>query len=324
MTDPSPLPECLADLGIGDDAIADTLEPFVLERYARGDLRFRTRAAALARRWRWRHLARRAIGWRFRKRRTRAYVRASYNATWSRRDWLRGEAPARAGQVSLAEWRDEGLVVRKGGPMARVHLLAMERVLAALGPESVLEVGAGNGTTLFVLASLLPGVEWRGIELTEEGVRAAEAVKAEARIPEWLVSYCPKPVVDDGAYRRICFEQGDAGRLPFPDDSFDVVITRQALEQMNKIRVAALSEIARVARRHVVMGEAFADFNRDGLRFDYVKAKEYFDLPIAELSRFGLEPVAVYDDLPRLLRMAVGIVVARVKEAPLQAQRLDS
>ena len=106
--------------------------------------------------------------------------------------------------------------------------------------------------------------------------------------PEWLERYCPAPVADAGAYRRIRFEQGDACRLAFPDDSFDVVITRQALEQMNKIRDEALSEIARVARHHVVLGEPFADFNREGLRLDYVKAKEYLDLPVAELARFGL------------------------------------
>lgn len=315
MSESTGIPVNLAGLGIGDAEIAATLEPFVVERWQRDAPRFEGRAAALARRWRLRHLGRRAVGWRFRRRRTRAHVQASYEATWSRKEWWQPGGAGRPDQVSLAEWRDEGLAVGKGGSLARVHLLVMQRVLEQLRPTSVLEVGAGAGTNLLVLASLVPGVEWTGIELTEQGVRAARAVQEEASLPEWLERYCPAPVADAGAYRRIRFEQGDACRLPFPDDSFDVVITRQALEQMNKIRDDALSEIARVARHHVVLGEPFADFNREGLRLDYVKAKEYLDLPVAELARFGLEPVAVYDDLPRLLRMAVGIVVARVGEA---------
>lgn len=313
MKNASGLPKNLPELGISDDLVASLLKPFVLESFERGDPQFEGRANALARRWRRKHLVRRLIGWRIRNRRTRAHIEDHYNALYSKQAWPMSDRDAPVKRRSLVEWRNQGLVFeRNGGGTSRVQLLVIERVLAHLRPSSVLEVGAGNGANLFVLASLLPGASWTGIELTEQGVCSAHSVQAQSQIPDWLVRYCPKPVADDGAYRRIDFQQGDASRLPFPDNSFDVVITRLALEQMDKIRDAVLSEITRVARHHVVMGEPFADFNRTGLRHDYVKAKEYLGLSVADLPRFGLEPIVVYDDVPSLLRLGMGIVVTRV------------
>jgi hypothetical protein len=60
------------------------------------------------------------------------------------------------------------------------------------------------------------------------------------------------------------------------------------------------------------MAEPFADFNRDPLRRNYVRAKQYFTLNIEELKTFGIEPITVFSDLPQALRMGIGVVVGRV------------
>ena len=90
------------------------------------------------------------------------------------------------------------------------------------------------------------------------------------------------------------------------------MFTRLALEQMEAVRDAALFEIARVAKAHVVMLEPFADFNTSPLNRDFVRAKDYFSLPVAGLSRFGIEPTFTHDDFPQKLTLGQGLVVAKV------------
>ena len=64
--------------------------------------------------------------------------------------------------------------------------------------------------------------------------------------------------------------------LALPDASQDLVFSVQALEQMESIRERALSEMARVSRKYVVMFEAFRDWNATGLHRDCIVGKNYF------------------------------------------------
>lgn len=81
---------------------------------------------------------------------------------------------------------------------------------------------------------------------------------------------------------------------------------------MESIREQALGEMARVARRYVVMFEAFRDWNTTGLHRNCIVGKNYFQAWISDLGSFGLEPIYVQGDLPSKIDMNVGIVVARV------------
>jgi hypothetical protein len=74
----------------------------------------------------------------------------------------------------------------------------------------------------------------------------------------------------------------------------------------------ALAEISRVARAHVVMLEPFADFNQSPLNRDFVSAKNYFSLTLDDLSSFGIEVMATYDDFPQKLTLGQGLVVGKV------------
>jgi hypothetical protein len=90
-----------------------------------------------------------------------------------------------------------------------------------------------------------------------------------------------------------------------------LVVTVLALEQMEHIRDAALTELARVCRRWAVMIEPFHDWNADGEQRRYVEAMRYFAAPVKELERYGLLPIFATDDFPAKLNLGVGVVVAR-------------
>jgi ubiquinone/menaquinone biosynthesis C-methylase UbiE len=72
-------------------------------------------------------------------------------------------------------------------------------------PERILDVGCGTGAGTLFLAREFPQARVRGVDLSEEMIRAAVA----------KVGLDPEG--------RIAFKVGDAAALPYPDDSFDLV-----------------------------------------------------------------------------------------------------
>ncbi len=227
--------------------------------------------------------------------------------------WVANSAVDQAKQTSvdLFEWRGEGFeAYYPTSPALHNHLVS--RSLSALEPETVLEVGCGSGLHLFVLASRHPEIRFHGGELTEAGVREAQTLQESATLPPELVDFTLDPVRDPEAHQRIEFRQASAAVLPYDEDAFDVVYTTIALEQMEAIREAALTNLARVARRYVVMVEPFRDFNEDGIRRDYVVSRDIFGAHVADLPRYGLQPVFTYTDFPCKVALGVGLVIAEV------------
>ncbi len=308
MTTPA---DTLAALALTRAEIEATLAPFVVERYVPGDARFAARRARSLRKWRLKLAKRRLFGWLPEGRRTQAYVEASYDKTFAERPWPETLPPvAPDPKPTLAEWGEEGLLLRRYG-LGRVHLRLMARMIAALKPRTVLEVGCGTGINLFVLAAFAPEVRFAGIELTETGVAQGHSVVAANLLPRRLAEYCPEPVRDPSAHRRIEIRRANALELPFQPGAFDLVFTRQALEQMEMIRAKALAEIARVAKPHILLVEPFADANRDPLRRAYVAAKDYFSLPVAGLRDFGIEPIHTSRAFPQNVRLGIELVLGR-------------
>jgi len=71
------------------------------------------------------------------------------------RPWPETHGATEDPKPTWAAYGAERLVVRRYG-LGRVHLLAMARIIRALGARSVLEVGSGTCINLFVLAALPP------------------------------------------------------------------------------------------------------------------------------------------------------------------------
>lgn len=293
------------------EAIEEVMAPYVVERMPTDTDTWRGRVSALERKWRWRLLKRKLLGWMPKGRRDQSAIRGEYE-----RIWADGSIPGTSENPTTrpvpAEWRGEGLMVRRGA-LPRVHLLFMARAIEALNPRTVLEVGAGDGRNLFALSARFPHIDWHGVELTNSGVQRAQAVQKEDALPEGITSYFPWPVEDPEAFRRIEFKVGNATALPHPDQSFDLVMTHLALEQMEQVRDQALTEIARVSKGDVLLLEPFADFNATPLRRNAVKAIDYLSLPVAALEQFGIEPCQVTDAFPQKVRLGNGLVVGRLR-----------
>jgi ubiquinone/menaquinone biosynthesis C-methylase UbiE len=72
-------------------------------------------------------------------------------------------------------------------------------------PESILDVGCGTGAATLFLAREFPRARIRGVDISPAMISRASA----------------KIGLDPEA--RVAFRQGDASRLPWPDESFDLV-----------------------------------------------------------------------------------------------------
>jgi SAM-dependent methyltransferase len=109
-------------------------------------------------------------------------------------------------------------------PEERARLDATVAAIPA-GTTSLLDVGCGNGAFLHAAMARVPEVH---------GVDRSETALGYVRVPHTSAS---------------------ADRLPFADRSFDVVSCLEVIEHLPvDIYEAALRELARVARRHLLIG----------------------------------------------------------------------
>jgi len=238
--------------------------------------------------------------------------------TFQRRDMLRRTLEGLRAQERPV---DEIVVIDNGTTDGTAAMLAEEfpdvthlRMEENIGPAGALEVGFGYGLNLLVLSMLFPSIAFSGVELTRSGVEAATALAAAASTAAVLAPFAAAPLRDPEAPRRLSLREGGADALPLPDKSVDMVITVLALEQMERVRHAALAELARVARKHVVMIEPFADWNREPHRRGYIGQHDYFAASVDDLHRFSLNPVVATADMPNKLQFRAGLVVASVSE----------
>jgi SAM-dependent methyltransferase len=104
------------------------------------------------------------------------------------------------------------------------HLAAFAAACARVepAPERVLDIGTGTGEAALFCAREFPRASVRGVDISEEMIRAAQA----------KVGLDP-----DG---RVAFRVADAARLPYGEESFDLVV------QLNM--PPFFDEIARVLR----------------------------------------------------------------------------
>lgn len=124
---------------------------------------------------------------------------------------------------------------RRTGAGSSEHLMPLAAAVLHVGraPERVLDVGCGTGEDALFLAREFPQARVRGVDISAEMVRAAVA----------KVGLDPEG--------RIAFKVGDAAALPYPDDSFDLVV------QLNMPPFFA--ELARVLRPggHVIVAASW-------------------------------------------------------------------
>lgn len=107
---------------------------------------------------------------------------------------------------------------------------AAEAMVEAYGLKagmSVLDVGCGKAFLLHDLAQAVPGLKISGVDVSSYAIKNA-----------------PEPV-------RPFLQTGTAVKLPYPDKAFDLVISINALHNLEAPDLfAALREIERVGKRH--------------------------------------------------------------------------
>lgn len=105
---------------------------------------------------------------------------------------------------------------------------ALDASLPAAAPARILEVGVGEGEVTSRLMTRWPGADCVGVDLPDAELAA-----------HW----------DRRDFAPLF---GDIGRLPFPDNSFDLVLAIEVLEHV-PFPELALAELDRVARRDLVV-----------------------------------------------------------------------
>lgn len=226
-------------------------------------------------------------------------VLEEYSKAWSGIDYEIYDPEGPAQKKTPWELGEERFFASDVGA-TRFRQLLLIRVIQALRPRRVLEVGCGNGINLLLVAGRFPEIEFSGLELTEAGVAAARGFQENhATLPAALQRFAPEPLPDSEAFRRIDFVQGNAVAMPFEDRRFDLVYSMLALEQMEAVRSAALAEVGRVCDGAYFGIEPFREANARGWRRLYVKQRGYFAAPIEELGAVGLQPQWATMDFPQ-------------------------
>jgi ubiquinone/menaquinone biosynthesis C-methylase UbiE len=100
------------------------------------------------------------------------------------------------------------------------------KILKAVAGKVVLDVGCGTGVFTIRIAERATDVV--GVDFSEEAIRRAETSLSRHKI------------------RNCRFEQADSNQIPFPDATFDVVVSRRGPVTHN---VQSLSEALRVLKK---------------------------------------------------------------------------
>ena len=116
----------------------------------------------------------------------------------------------------------------------------LEAEVTALSPSSLLDAGCGEGVVTAWLADALPGAQITGADGRDDALE-----DLRRRSP------------------RVRAVHADLYDLPFADGEFDVVVSTEVLEHLERPR-DAVRELARVARTHVVVTVPHEPFFRGG------------------------------------------------------------
>jgi SAM-dependent methyltransferase len=165
--------------------------------------------------------------------RIRVFGRA-LNGMVARAPWLWPvlKAPMRSFFDRAAEGWDTRT---RAGSSEHLAALAAGLLHVAPGPERALDLGTGTGEGALLVAREFPRASVRGVDVSEAMIAAAKA----------KVGLDPEG--------RIAFKVADASDLPWPDDSFDLVV------QLNM--PFFFGEVARVLRPggHVVAAASWGE-----------------------------------------------------------------
>jgi len=150
--------------------------------------------------------------------------------------------------------------------MVRGFMRALDDMLAGLAPRRILEIGVGEGHVMSRVRGRFPGIPLVGVDLPDDALGE-----------EWREQGLP------------CMF-GDATTLPFPDDSFDLVLAIEVLEHVPSPETA-LAELARVCSGTFVASVPFEPVWRTGNLARRLYVKQLGNTPghVNHWTRWGFQ-----------------------------------
>ena len=128
--------------------------------------------------------------------------------------------------------------------VAETSFITEHAVLAGARPQRILDVGCGPGHVLLSILDSFPGSTGVGVEPSPES-----AARLEER---------------HGSDPRLEFVNASAHDLPFPTDSFDLVVCWSVLHWVGRNEyLQALGELVRVCGGHLVVMDFAAGLDGD-------------------------------------------------------------
>lgn len=147
----------------------------------------------------------------------------------------------------------------------------LAEIISSFGPESVLEAGVGEATTLCSVVGKLPKRPSvvAGFDLAWSRIHFARRHAAGRGFDDFL----------------LC--TGQLEKIPFPDDSFDVVYTAHAVEPNHGREAVIVRELMRVARAKVILFEPSYELGGTETRARIEEHGYCRDLPTAAAASGG-------------------------------------
>ena len=107
------------------------------------------------------------------------------------------------------------------------------------GDERVLDMGSGRGAIQLMAAQLVPRGQAVGLDLWRSADQSGNAAAVASRNAE-----------SEGVAGNTAFETGDMSKMPFPDNSFDLVVSSLAIHNIEDAatRQGAIDEAVRVIK----------------------------------------------------------------------------
>jgi ubiquinone/menaquinone biosynthesis C-methylase UbiE len=139
-------------------------------------------------------------------------------------------------RIPCVEGLFEPAVARAYGRIAAMPQMALlrrfvaRRAVAMKSAGQAADIGCGPGLLVVELARRAPGLHVTGVDLSDEMLAQGQVHAARAGVGD-----------------RVSFRQGDAGQIPFPAGSLDLVVSTLSLHHWRD-PVAVLNEVARVLR----------------------------------------------------------------------------
>ena len=113
--------------------------------------------------------------------------------------------------------------------------------------ESILEIGCGVGTNLLNIKEKYPEIKLAGIDINAQAINQAKELLPQAEL-----------------------KIGKANKLPFPDKSFDVILTCAVLIYIDiKTIRKTVEEILRIAKKGILMIELDGKSRLGEIEIDY-------------------------------------------------------